>query len=251
MELSVCLPIVFPDMPLDKALCTVGEIGYRFAECWRVTDEEADALIVAKGVSRVEILSIVTDDFCLNDPEHRDAWLGALEKTAVRAERLGARFMVTQVGRDNGAPREIQRASIVEGLRRAVEILQKHRVTLLIEPLNTLVNHPGYFMEKSADAFSIVEEVNSPFVQVVYDIYHQQISEGNIIPTVTGNLDKIPHLHGAAHPKRCEIFLGENDYRVILRAIENAGYRGVMTLEYIPTLDPVESLKKTIDYIKY
>ena len=95
------------------------------------------------------------------------------------------------------------------------------------------------------EAFDIVKEVNSPYVKVIYDIYHQQITEGNIIPTVISNLDHIAHLHAAGHPGRHELHLGENDYRVIVNALDKAGYSGAMGLEYFPTLDPIESLKQT------
>lgn len=248
MKLSVCLPIVFPEMTLDASLRLVGEIGYRYAECWRVTDEEVAPLLLAIRESGVTLLSIVADDFSLNVPEHRERWLAALRCCAARARALGASFIVTQVGQQTEEPREAQYASVVEGLRLAVPILEKYGITLLIEPLNTKVNHKGYLMEKSEDAFRVVEAVNSPHVRVVYDIYHQQISEGNIIPTIIENLDKIAHLHGAANPGRCEVFLGENDYRFILRELDKAGYTGAMTLEYKPTLPPEESLKKTLEY---
>ena len=248
MKLSVCLPIVYPGLALDEALRRVGALGYRYAECWRVTDEEVAPLLLAIRESGVTLLSIVADDFSLNVPEHRERWLAALRCCAARARALGAPFIVTQVGQDSGAPIGAQYRSVTEGLRSAVSILEEYGVTLLIEPLNTKVNHKGYILEKSEDAFAIIDAVGSERVRVVYDIYHQQISEGNILPTVCANLDKIAHLHGAANPGRCEVFLGENDYRFILNVLYKAGYTGAMTLEYKPTLPPDESLKKTLEY---
>ena len=250
MKLSVCLPIVFPNVPMDEAMRQVGAIGYQYAECWQVRDEEVPALRRAMQESGVSLLSIVADDFSLNIPQNRSAWLAALEHTAKRASELGAPYIVTQVGQDSGEPMAVQYASVIDGLRSALGILNAYGVTLLIEPLNTRVDHKGYILEHSSDAFAIVDAVGSPLVRVVYDIYHQQISEGDIIATVTANLDKIVHLHAAANPGRHEIFLGENDYRVIARAIDNAGYHGAMTLEYKPTLAPKESLQATLEYMK-
>ena len=249
MKLSVCLPIVYPELTLDEALRRAGELGYLYAECWRVRDEEVAPLKRAISESGVTLLSIVADDFVLNDASARERWLSHLRACAMRARALGASFIVTQVGQETEATREEQYASVLAGLRAALPILKENGITLLIEPLNTKVNHKGYLMEKSAEAFALVEAVGSPLVRVVYDIYHQQISEGNIIPTIIENLDKIAHLHGAANPGRCEIFLGENDYRVILRAVQEAGYEGAMTLEYHPTLPPDESLRKTLEYM--
>ena len=249
MKISVCLPIVFSDLPLDEALRVVGEIGYRYAECWRVSDEEVPAIQRAIQESGVEVLSVVADDFGLNVEDNRSLWLRKLRECAVRAKALGASFIVTQVGQDSGAPRQEQYATVIEGLRQGAVLLEEYGLTLLVEPLNTKVNHKGYLLEKSKDAFEIIEAVNSPRVRLVYDIYHQQISEGNIVPTICENLDKIAHLHGAANPGRCEIFLGENDYRMIIKLLEEAGYTGALTLEYKPTLPPEESLAKTLQYL--
>ena len=250
MKLSVCLPIFFPGMPLDEALLRVGAIGYGYAECWRVTDEEVPLLARAIETSGVRVLSVVADDFGLNVPENRPLWLSRLCECARRAKMLHAPFIVTQVGQDSGAPMSEQYASVIEGLRQAVGTLTEYGVTLLVEPLNTRVDHKGYILEKSTDAFAIIDAVGSERVRLVYDIYHQQISEGNIIPTICKNLDKIVHLHGAANPGRCEIFLGENDYRVIAQMVEDAGYQGALTLEYKPTLPPEDSLKQTLEYMK-
>ena len=171
MKLSVCLPIVYPNLPLDEALRRVGALGYRYAECWRVTDEEVAPLKEAIAQSGVTLLSIVADDFVLNAPSAREGWLLHLSACAARARALGASFIVTQVGQQTDAPREEQYASVVEGLRLAVPILEEYGITLLIEPLNTKVNHKGYLMEKSEEAFRVVSTVASPRVRVVYDIY--------------------------------------------------------------------------------
>ena len=84
--------------------------------------------------------------------------------------------------------------------------------------------------------------MGSPNVKVVFDIYHQQVSEGNIIPNITENLDCIAHLHAAGHPGRHELQFGENDYKNIFAAVDRAGYTGACGLEYNPLLDPAESL---------
>lgn len=112
------------------------------------------------------------------------------------------------------------------------------------EPLNTYVNHPGYYLWSSAEGFDIIREVGHPNVKIIYDIYHQQIMEGNIIPNVVNNLDLIAHLHSAGHPGRHELQYGETDYRVVFDAIDKAGYKGACGLEYNPLMNPDESLIK-------
>ena len=117
-------------------------------------------------------------------------------------------------------------------------------IVLCHNALNLLVNHPGYYLSCAREAFDIIKEAENPFAKVVYDIYHQQVTEGNIIPTVRENLEHIAHLHAAAHPGRIDLWLGENDYKFIFGAIDAAGYEGHCGLEYRPTVRAEESLLK-------
>ena len=244
MRLCVPIPCFFGNTDFCAAIRTVRALGFDAVETydWKCLDIPA----VAKTLkdTGVELLSICTTEFRLTDPAYRDAFVEGVRESCEAAARLGAKRMITQVGQDTGAPRREQHASIVEGLILAAPVLAEYGVTLMIEPLNTLVNHPGYYLWSAGEAFDIVKEVNSPFVKVVYDIYHQQVSEGNIIPTVTENLPHIAHLHAAGHPGRNELQFGESDYGNIIRAVDAAGYGGAMGLEYRPLLDPIESLKE-------
>ena len=184
-----------------------------------------------------------TTEFRMTDPALRTAWLDGLKESCEAAKKLGVKRLITQVGPDTGAPRAQQHASIVAALRDARPILEDSGVTIMIEPLNTYVNHPEYYLWSSVEGFEIIREVDHPLVKVVYDIYHQQVMEGNIIPNVTNNLDCIAHLHSAGHPGRHELQYGESDYKVIFAAVDKAGYKGACGLEYSPLLEPEESLR--------
>ena len=185
-----------------------------------------------------------TTEFRLTDPKYRGLFLDGLERSAEAANILGVKRLITQVGQDTLDDRKAQHESILEGLFAAASMLEKYKVTLMIEPLNTYVDHPGYYLTSSSEAFDIVRKVNSPYVKAVYDIYHQQIMEGNIIPSIINNLDCIAHLHGAGHPGRHEMQFGESDYKNIIKAVDSKGYKGALGLEYLPLLDPIESLKE-------
>ena len=246
MRLCVALPCFFKTKDTESfcaALRQIAALGYDAAETYRWKDLDLPAVKAVLEETGVELLSLCTTEFRLTEPAYREAFVAGVRESCEAARILGATRMITQVGKDTGAPREKQRASIVEGLRAAAPILEQYGVTLMIEPLNTLVNHPGYYLSSSAEAFQIVEEVGSPSVKVIYDVYHQQVSEGNILPSILGNLDKIAHLHGAGHPGRHELQAGENDYRFIMKAIDEAGYTGALGLEYSPLLPPEESLR--------
>lgn len=243
MRLCVPVPCFFKNVDFVTAIHRIKALGFDAAETYKWKNLDLDAVRAACEETGVELLSMCTTEFRMTDPALRTAWLEGLKESCAAANKVGAKRLITQVGPDTGAPREEQHASIVAALREAKPILEDSGVTIMIEPLNTLVNHPGYYLWSAVEGFDIIREVDHPLVKVVYDIYHQQVMEGNIIPNVTQNLDCIAHLHSAGHPGRHELQYGENDYKVIFAAVDKAGYTGACGLEYSPLLDPEESLK--------
>ena len=242
MRLCVPIPCFFGKMDFCDALRRVKALGFDAAETYNWKGLDFDAVRRACQETGVELLSMCTSEFRMTDPAFREAWLAGLEESCRAANRMGVKRLITQVGQDTGAPRAEQHAAIVETLRQARPILEKSGVTIMLEPLNTLVNHPGYYLWSAVEGFEIIRELNHPPVKLVYDIYHQQVMEGNIIPNITKNLDCIAHLHSAGHPGRNELQYGENDYKVIFAAVDKAGYQGACGLEYRPLLPPEESL---------
>ena len=243
MRLCVVVPCFFKNTELCSAIRQAAALGYDAVETYRWKDLDLDEVKRTLDETGVELLSMCTTEFRLTEPEYREAWVAGIKESCEAAKKLGVKRLITQVGKDTGAPREEQHVSIVEGLKAGAPVLEKYGVTVMIEPLNTYVNHPGYYLWSAVEAFEIVKEVNSPNVKVVFDIYHQQVMEGNIIPNIVNYLDLIAHLHGAGHPGRNELQYGENDYKNIIKAVENAGYAGALGLEYKPLLDPIESLR--------
>ena len=244
MRLCVPVPCFFGDMELSTAIRKVRALGFDAAETYEWRGQDLDAVKNACAETGVELLSMCTTEFRMTDPAFRKAWLEGLRESCAAARRAGVKRLITQVGQDTGAPREAQHESIAAALREARPILEDSGVTIMIEPLNTLVDHKGYYLWSSAEAFALIREVGHPLVKVVYDIYHQQVMEGNIIPSIVNNLDCIAHLHSAGHPGRHELQYGENDYKVIFAAVNKAGYRGACGLEYGPLMDAEESLRE-------
>ena len=249
MRLCVPLPCFFPLSDTEQfctAVRTCAALGYDAVETydWRMLDTSAVRSTLED--TGVELCSILVMENRLTTPACRDLWLSSLKATCEAAAGMGVRRAITQVGNDTGAPREVQHNAIVETLRAAKPILEYYGVTVMPEPLNVKVNHPGYYLTTAAEAFDIIREVDSPLVKVVYDIYHQQVTEGDIIPTVTKNLDLIAHLHSAGHPGRHELWEGELNYKYIFDAIDKAGYTGACGLEYNPLGDPMEGLRRAM-----
>jgi hydroxypyruvate isomerase len=113
-----------------------------------------------------------------------------------------------------------------------------------------LVDHAGYFLIRSDEAFGIVDEVASPNVKVIFDIYHQQISEGHLIKNIVANIDKIGHFHAAGNPGRNELQKGEINYPEIFKAISETSFEGYVGLEYWPLeKDPVVALKEAAGWL--
>ena len=247
MKLCVPIPCFFGGIPFESAVEKVAALGYKYVEIYdwqRLDFASARAALEKTGVT---LLSMCTSEFNLTDPARRALWLEGLRKSCEAAAALGVKKLITQVGPDTGDARERQHESIVKGLTAGAAILGSAGVTVMIEPLNTKVDHPGYYLTSSAEAFDIVREVGSANVKVVFDIYHQQISEGNIIPNITENLDCIAHLHAAGHPGRHELQYGESDYRNIFAAVDRAGYTGACGLEYGPLTEPEKSLAAAME----
>lgn len=244
MKLCVAIPCFFKGMDFCEAIRAVGDLGFDTVETYDWKGLDISAVRKALDDCGVNLLSMCTTEFRMTSPEHRVLWLDGLKESCEAANKLGVKRLITQVGQDVGTPREKQHESILEALEAAKPILASSGVTLMLEPLNTLVNHPGYYLWSAYEGFDIIREADHPNIKLIYDIYHQQVMEGNVIPSITQNLDLIAHLHCAGHPGRHEPWLGENNYNYIFDAIENAGYKGACGLEYRPTLDPIESLKK-------
>ena len=244
--MRICIPVscFFGKMDFCEAIAKIAQLGFDAAETYNWKSLDLDAVRNACEQSGVDLLSMCTTEFNMTNPAKREDWLNGLKESCAAAKRVGASKLITQVGADTGEERARQHDSIVAALKQAKPILEDSGVTIMIEPLNIYVNHPGYYLWSSREAFEIIHEVDHPLVKVVYDIYHQQVMEGNIIPSITQNLDCIAHLHSAGHPGRHELQFGENDYKVIFAAVDKAGYTGACGLEYGPTMDSVESLKE-------
>ncbi|HID95011.1 MAG TPA: hydroxypyruvate isomerase, partial [Candidatus Latescibacteria bacterium] len=243
-RISVCIEILFTDLPYVDCVKKVAEIGFPAIEFWFL-GRRMDASDFDQGVRDFEAIAEVcrvsgveVSDFVLNspdgsiggslvNPEDRKDYLNRLEKLIPLAHRLGCNRMITCTGNQvQGLSRQDQHTSIVDGLGEAAKIAEKEGITLLLEPLNTLVDHKGYYLDSSAEGIQIIKEVAHKNVRLLYDIYHMQVMEGNIISTIEDNIELIGHFHSAGVPGRHELMKGELNYPNIIRRIDELGYKG-------------------------
>jgi len=183
------------------------------------------------------------------DADAFDAFSQACQDSIKVAKTLGVPSLIITTGntRSDDITRYEQHANIILMLKHVAPLFEDSGVTLILEPLNILCNHMGYFLASSYEAFEICGVVGSNNVKVLYDIYHQQITEGNLIPTIRKYFDLIGHFHVADVPGRNEPGTGEINYRNVFKAIEDLGYDKYVGLEYSPTIDTAETIKKVLD----
>lgn len=243
MKYSICVDAVFKGEDFSESLEIVKRLGFQGFEFWSWWDKDVQAIAEKKAALDLEVTACCTKFVSLVDPACRREYLDGLSESLEIAKTLGCRRLISQVGNERpGVSRQEQQASLVQGLRSCVPLLEKAGVTLVFEPLNTLVDHPGYYLTQAAEAFDIVDAVASEQVKVIYDIYHQQITEGNLIPTLTQNIGRIGHFHSAGHPGRHELNSGEINYPEIIRAIAELPYDGWFGVEYFSLQDPTQWL---------
>lgn len=246
MKFSVCIDALYNGRPSVEAIRAVHEAGAEAFEFWSWTNKDVEGIRKVKDELGLSLTSLLTKSNNLVDPAHREEYMGGLRETVEIALQLGCSRILTTTGQDTGAPRAEQHRSIVEGLKEASAIVENAGMTLLLEPLNTKVDHPGYFLSSSEEAFSVLREVASPNVKLLFDIYHQYITEGEVIRTIREHIGGIGHFHAAGYPGRHELHIGEMDYESIFSAIRETGYDGYVGLEYFPAGEPGEGIRNII-----
>ena len=245
MKLSVCIDAVLGGVDTIEAMRTVKASGIDAIEFWGWRGKPLDAIRAAMDELHMEVAAFCAADSMITDPARHAQTLEGLAESIEAAQKVGCKTLIFLAGDDRvGVAREEQHAAVVAGLRACAPMLAEHDITLALEPLNILVDHKGYYLTESAEAYQILEEVASSNVKMLFDIYHQQITEGNLIQNATRMVDRIVHFHCAGNPGRHELDNGEINYDNIFRALHAAGYNGYVGLEYFPVADPAEGLKR-------
>ncbi|NNE47310.1 MAG: TIM barrel protein [Rhodothermales bacterium] len=176
----------------------------------------------------------------------RDEFLSDIRDSVVVAKRVNATWMTVVPGHvDLRLDMGYQTANVVETLKRAATILEPHGLIMVLEPLN-FRNHPGLFLTRIPQAFEICRAVGSPSCKILDDLYHQQISEGNLIPNIDAAWDEIAYFQIGDNPGRNEPTTGEINYRNVFRHIHQKGFEGVLGMEHGNSGDGVEGEKAVI-----
>jgi hydroxypyruvate isomerase len=184
-----------------------------------------------------------------NDPANHALLLGELEMALPRAAQARAANLIAMFGnRVPGIDESAAIANCVAGLAKIAPLAEKHGVTVCVELLNSKVDHPGYQGDHTAFGVAVMRGVNSPRVKLLYDIYHMQIMEGDVIRTIRDNINWIGHFHTGGVPGRHEINDSQElNYHAIAAAIADLNYQSYVAHEFIPTRsDPFLSLAEAL-----
>lgn len=256
-NLDVLVDIFFKDLAWEQRVDRIAACGYRAMETWQGGDAGLlKRLGVAGKACGVELVSIVMNS--PNDPktapvapENLKVFVDQVDRYADNALAAGCRQGIVTTGPSMGGKSYAeQRRALVQALRVAGERVAKKGFRLNLEPLNTEVDHAGYFLSSAADSVAIVKEVALDNVRLLYDVYHMAIMGGNLTVFIESNIDVIGHFHAAGIPGRHELFEGETNYPFLVKRIVAAGYKGYLGLEYFPLLESAESLKRTLAYLQ-
>lgn len=167
------------------------------------------------------------------DAARRDAFVQQVRESVDVAKRVNATWMTVVPGHvDRRLDMGFQTANVIEALKRATAALEPHGLVMVLEPLNTLRDHPGQFLTRIPQVYAICKAVGSPACKILFDAYHQQITEGNLIANIDRAWDEIAYFQVGDNPGRKEPGTGEVNYRNVFRHIHAKGYKGIVGMEH-------------------
>ncbi|MBC8184904.1 TIM barrel protein [candidate division KSB1 bacterium] len=190
--------------------------------------------------------------FVTRDKEIQQMLIKKMKEGVETAKRINAKWALVVPGRfDEGLEWDYQTTNVIENLRLCCEILEPAGLVMVLEPLNAWTNHPGLFLTKIPQTYMICKAVNSPSCKIINDIYHQQITEGNLIPNIDIAYDEIAAFHLGDNPGRKEPTTGEINYKNIFRHIHMKGYDGVLCMEHGKSKSGIQGEKAVIEAYRY
>jgi hydroxypyruvate isomerase len=245
--------MIYEDEPFPDRIDHVADLGFDTVEFWTWVEKDLDAIERRLDENDLSLAGMAaTKDQAapqeltraLTDPTTQESAVADIKESIEVATRLDCLTLIILVGPETDHAYEESYESIVEGLQEVAPMAENAGVSLVLEPLNTAVDHPGYFLEESVVGYEIVREVDSSAVKVLFDIYHQQITEGNIISNIRDNVERIGHIHAADVPGRHEPGTGELNYPNVFAAVDDTDYDGYVGFEFSPEDDSERALER-------
>jgi hydroxypyruvate isomerase len=234
---AVNIEMWFTGLSYLKRISASADLGFPAVECWSLEGKDLDAIADKAAERNIEIAQFTAWGFRpgLNDPKNHAQFVKAIEKSCKVAKKLRCKLMTVVGGDDQpGMSQKQMHQHIVTGLKLAAPVAESHGVVMILEPMNIRVDHKGHSLYGSSPAIEICAEVDSPSVKLNWDLYHMQITEGDLCGRLREGWDQVGYLQLADHPGRNEPGTGEIHYNRVLKEAYDLGYRGFVGLECFP-----------------
>ena len=235
MKFSLCIDSIYHEDDLKEKLERIKQAGFDFIEFWDWRDKDLN-LIMNSGLKVSNFSGNRISSLTLDDKEKVIQEVNASIDTAkkLKCDRL---MLLSDILEGDGSVKvnsvssEKKLLRLYDNLRILVETAKKRDMVLVIEPLNTFKDHKNYFLDNFQTTLELVKSINSENLKILYDIYHMQITEGNVLDTIQKHHQSIGYIHLANVPYRCEPWIGELDYKFILKELSEV-YSGVVGFEF-------------------
>ena len=234
---AVNIEMWFARLPFLRRIEAAAALGFPAVEFWPLEGKDIDAVADKTAELKIEVAQFTAWGFRpgLNNPRNHPKFVKAIETSCKAAKKLRCKHMTVVGGDDQpGMSQEKMHENIIAGLKLAAPIAEKHGVVMILEPMNIRVDHKGHCLYGSPPAIRICEEVASPSVKINWDLYHMQITEGDLCGRLRDGWKQVGYLQLADHPGRNEPGTGEVHYNRVLKAAHDLGYRGFVGLECRP-----------------
>ena len=251
---SACIETLYGELPFLERFQAAKADGFDAVEFWSWADKDLPAVKAAAEAAGIAVCGFNGDaELSLVDPDQRQAYLAFLERSLEAARFLGAPSLTIHsngLGEGGRVLRDYRELSdtvklctLYGGLERCAALGEQWGVTLNLEPLNVVTDHPGNFLTHTRTAAELIRLIGSPRLRVLYDVYHMQLNEGCLCGTIARYGDTFGHVHVADAPGRHEPGTGEIAYGRVYAALEAAGYDGLLGYELFPASDTAAAVR--------
>ena len=255
MKFSACIEILYPQLPFEERIAAATKDGLSAIEFWSFAGKNLPLIGKTCKENNIPIAAccVSTENKALSERFSQTGLIdyyspGIFAEMCKESLEVAVKYDIPSLivcsGNDNPAQdAEHKDYYLTQSLIYAAEIFKDTPVTLVVEPLN-LFDHPGTYLTRSDHTYNILQNVGSDKVKMLYDIYHQQMTEGNLAANIQKLMPHIGHFHSADVPGRHELQTGEINWEYIFSVIEKAGYDRYIGLEYLTTTDTTKGLPK-------
>lgn len=250
MKFSLCIEPVFTKYDFYDRIRMARDCGADAVEFWDPSPYDIKRIgQVASGAGMPVAAMCLYNAWGARLDGPLERVLESLEKTIRAGKDIGCATFIALAGQTEGDAGS-RKSGLIGNLKHAAGMCEKYGVTIVLEPLNSRYDHKGYSLDSSRAGFEVVRCVGSTRVKILFDCYHMQLMEGDLVNSIRGNTSHIGHFHSAGVPGRHELAQGEINYPFVIAAAEQAGYSGYFGLEYWPTYDDARSVRDVLEYVR-